>query len=290
MDRNNKNKKKVTKRAKMILDTSNEYCSMWYNKMMYAIDGCSTPEELLLLLNDCPIESLKMNHIDNKYLLFNACQHIGYENFALQLWKLYPEAAINQDGWENHRNPLQIACSKGCIDTASKLLNNIDCKFLNMPDSNGRTAIFYASKINNVAVVTLLLKNQNIDVNVQDIYGQTALHISCLHLSYGVIKLLLNNQNVNLDIEEKEGILCHGTAFRTFFRTISMTRHNTFESMHHIFNMFLRLTTFEKISCCDVDGTKVNFIHDHAEGGWTYFYGIEISNAEWIRILNKSAK
>ena len=108
MDRNNKYKKRVPKRAKMILDTSNEYCSNWYNKMIYAIDGCSTPEELLLLLlNDCPIESLKMNHIDNKYLLFFACQHIGYESIALQLWKLYPEAAIYQDGWENHRNPLR---------------------------------------------------------------------------------------------------------------------------------------------------------------------------------------
>ena len=65
-----------------------------------------------------------------------------------------------------------------------------------------------------------------------------------------------------------------GTALRTVFRTISMTRHYAFENMHHIFNMFLRLTTFEKISC-EVNGTKVNFIHDHADGGWTYFYGIE---------------
>lgn len=101
-----------------MLDAANEYCSMWYNKMMYAIaDGCSTPEALMVLLNDCPIESLKIHHIDNKYLLFFACQHIGYEHFALQLWKLYPEAAVYQDGWENHRNPLQIACIKGCIDT-----------------------------------------------------------------------------------------------------------------------------------------------------------------------------
>ena len=274
MNLNNKNKNKIAKRAKLMLDATNEYCIKMYNRMMDENDGCSTPEELMVLLNDCPIESLKMHHVDNKYLLFNACQHIGYENFALRLWKLYPEAAILQDGWKNHRNPLQIACSVGCIDTATKLLNDDDCKFLNMPDSNGRTALFYASRINNVAVVTMLLRHQNINVNVQDIYGQTALHFSCLHLSYDVIGLLLNNQNINLNLEEQEGILNDGTAFRTFFRAISMTRHNTFENMHHIFNMFLRLTPYEKISC-EVDGNRVNFIHDHAEGGWTYFYGIE---------------
>jgi ankyrin repeat protein len=267
-------RKKKTKRRKLMLDATNEYCSIMYNRMIDNIDGCSTPEELMVLLNDCPIESLKMNHIDSKYLLFNACQYIGYENFALQLWKLYPDAAVYQDGWENHRNPLQIACSKGCIDTATKILNNIDCKFLNMPDSNGRTALFYACRINNVAVVAMLLTYQNINVNVQDKYGQTALHVSCVHLSYDVIGLLLNNQNINLNLEEHVGILYHGTAFRTFFRTISMTRHNTFDNMHHIFNMFLRLTPIEKISC-EVDGSRVNFIHDHAEGGWTYFYGID---------------
>ena len=267
------NRKKNPKRAKLMLDAANEYCSMMYNRMIDLIDGCSTPEELMVLLNDCPIESLKINHIDSKYLLFYGCHDIGYENFALQLWKLYPDAAIYQDGWENHRNPLQIACSKGCINTATKLVDNIDCKFLNMPDSNGQTALFYASRINNVAVVTQLLTYQNINVNVQDIYGQTALHFSCVHLSYDVIGLLLNNQNINLNLEENVGILNHGIAFRTFFRTISMTRHNTFANMHHIFNIFLRLTPFELISC-EVDGSRVNFIHDHAEGGWTYFYGI----------------
>ena len=187
---------------------------------------------------------------------------------------MYPEAATNQDGWENHRNPLQTACSKGCTNTATILLKKFDCKFLNMPDSNGQTALFYASRTNNVAVVTMLLKNQDINVNVQDIYGKKALHSSCLHLSYGVIELLLNNQIINLNLVEHEGILNDGTAFRTFFRTISMTPHYAFENMHHIFNMFLGLTTFEKISC-EVDGTKVNFIHDHAEGGLPYFYGIE---------------
>ena len=60
MDQNNKNKKRVAKRAKMILDATNEYCSIMYNTMIDAINGCSTPEELLLLLNDCPIESLKI--------------------------------------------------------------------------------------------------------------------------------------------------------------------------------------------------------------------------------------
>jgi ankyrin repeat protein len=274
MDLNNKNKNKIAKRAKLMLDATNEYCIKMYNRMMDENDGCSTPEELMVLLNDCPIESLKMHHVDNKYLLFNACQHIGYENFALRLWKLYPEAAILQDGWKKHRNPLQIACSVGCIDTATKLLNDDECKFLNMPDSNGRTALFYASRINNVAVVTMLLSHQNINVNVQDKYGQTALHFSCVHLSYDVIGLLLNIQNINLNLEENVGILLHGTAFRTFFRTISMTRHNTFDNMHHIFNMFLRLIPIEEISC-EVDGSRVNFIHDHAEGGWTYFYGID---------------
>ena len=84
MDQNKKNKI-MAKRAKMMLDATNEYCSNMYKNMIDAIDGCSTPEELTVLLNDCPIESLKMNHIDSKYLLFYACQHIGYENFALQL-------------------------------------------------------------------------------------------------------------------------------------------------------------------------------------------------------------
>lgn len=192
---NTQNKTKETKRVKLMQEATNDSISM-YMSMVDAIDGCSTPEELMILLKDCTSESLQMKHVENKYLLFIACQHIGYETVALKLWELYPYAAIDQDGWENHRNPLHIASSEGRIDIATQLLEDAEA-FLNMPDANGQTPLFYASKKNNVTLANILLNTQDINVNVQDKNGQTALHISCLHLSYGVIELLLNNSNVN---------------------------------------------------------------------------------------------
>jgi ankyrin repeat protein len=267
MNPNNINKVKAAKRAKLKVEATTEYINFKYESMVKLIDGSSTPDELLILLNDdFPIESLQMKYVDNKNLLFFACQYNGYEGFALRLWELYPGAAIDQDGWVNHRNPLQIACSEGRFDIASKLLEYSDNIFLNMPDSHGRTALFHASKKNNVNLAKLLLQDKNIDVNVQDKYGQTSLHISCLHLSYGVIELLLNDKNIKLNLMDHAGLLENGTPIRTLFRTISMTRLYELSDMHHILNTFLRLIDFKEITC---------LLQEHAKGGWKYFYAID---------------
>jgi hypothetical protein len=51
-----------------------------------------------------------MKYDNNKNLLFFACQYNGHERFALQLWKLYPAAAIDQDHeWANYQNHMYKA-------------------------------------------------------------------------------------------------------------------------------------------------------------------------------------
>jgi ankyrin repeat protein len=275
MNPNSKNEFNASKRIKLTDEVANDINSK-FKGMIDAIDGCSTTNELMLLLSDCPVETLIKKDDDNKCLLFIACQHNGYESFALRLWQLYPSAAIDQDGWENYRNPLHIACIVGCVDIAEQLLENITNTFLNMTDSQGRTALFYASKLNNVNLAKLLLQNDTVDVNVQDFFGQTALHIGCLHLSFGVIELLLQHKNIQLRLKDNGGISQEGTAIRIFFRTVSMTRLNVLENMHRIFFMFLRLTPSEEMSC-DVNGTtgRISVIHEHVEGCWTYFHAFQ---------------
>jgi ankyrin repeat protein len=272
--KNKKNKNNPTKRVKMIHDTINDNSTIMYKKMTDAIDGCSTLEELDLLLSHCPIDSLKMNHINNKYLLFIACQYIGYERFALRLYEVYPEAAIDQDGWNNYRNPLHIACSEGRLDIVIQLVINDINKFLNMPDSHGRTALFYASKNNNVTLARELLHEPSIDINIQDNNGQTALHLACLALSYGVIELLLNNPNINLNLIERSGNSICGSALRMFIWTVSTTDMNSLDNMHHILNMFLRLTPPEAISSCS-NGNGFSILHEHADGAWPFFDAID---------------
>lgn len=275
MNPNKKTEENSSKKIKLMDDKVANDFNRKFDAIIDAIDGCSTTNELMLLLNDLPILTLKRNHNKIIRLLVIACQHSGYESFSLRLLELYPrKATLDQDGWENCRNPLHIACIDGRNDIAEQLLEHNSNILLNMPDSHGRTALFYASKLNNVNLVKMLLEEDTIDVNVQDKFGQTALHVSCLHLSYGVIELLINHKNTQLSLKDNGGISAHGTAIRTFFRTVSNTRLAVLEDMEHIFYTLL-YSNDEEIEC-DVTGNtgRVSVIHEHANGGWDYFYAI----------------
>jgi hypothetical protein len=110
MNPNNNNKIKAAKRAKLKQEEITNYINRKYESMIDEINGSSTPEELMGLLNDdVPIEALQMKYVNNKNLLFFACQYNGHERFALRLWELYPAAAIDQDEWANYRNHMHKA-------------------------------------------------------------------------------------------------------------------------------------------------------------------------------------
>jgi hypothetical protein len=91
------------KQVKLIRDSSAVH---WYRKLRHAIDGSTTQEELLQILNLCPIQALQYKDDKGQFLLHLACQIIGYETFAILLWEKYPNAAFKQKDWTNFCNSL----------------------------------------------------------------------------------------------------------------------------------------------------------------------------------------
>ena len=184
-----------------------------YRELRHAIDGTATEEELVVILNQCPIQALQYKDDKGQFILHLACQHIGYEKFALLVWEKYPNAAFLQKKWNNYRNPLQIACNVGRLDIIHTLMTGAS-NLINEQDSNGKTALFYACAKNQFEVIQLLMTNNTTNVNHQDKYGQTALHICCYSLSFRSMELLMNDTNLRMRLMD---YISYRTAFEVFF-------------------------------------------------------------------------
>ena len=234
-----------------------------YRKLRNAIDGTTIEDELVIILNQCPIQALQYKDNKGQFLLHLACQHIGYEKFAILVWEKYPNAAFLQKKWINFRNPLQIACNVGRLDMVHTLITGA-LNLINEQDSHGKTALFYACAKDQVEVIQLLMTNNTINVNHQDKYGQTALHICCYSLSFRSMELLMNDTSLHMRLME---FFSHRTAFEIFYFIVSTNHIYDTRAIYHIVGLFLQKLPEIK----DMISRKSNVIHAHVSGRWPVF-------------------
>ena len=248
----------------------------WYRRLRNAIDGTSTQEELVILLNQSPIQALKYK--DNGiFLLHHACQIIGYEKVALRMWEKYPDAAIKQKKWTGYRNPLHVACSEGRIDIVRLLMVGAP-HLINEQCSNGCTPLFSACKMDQVEVIKFLLTNStNINVNHCDKYNKNAAQICCYNRHDQALMILLNHPNMCLHT--------YLTTLESFFFAISTNYISDLTLVYDILNFLIKKIP----SVVDGNGRKFNLIHAHINGNWYYFYGFDylIENG-YVSLLNQN--
>ena len=206
-----------------------------------------------------------MQYKDEKgqYLLHLACQHVGYERFAILVWEKFPNAAFLQKKWINYRNPLQIACHDGRLDVVQTLIIGAT-NLINEQDSHGKTALFYACAKDQMEVIQLLMTNKTINVNHQDKYGQTALHICCYSLSFRSMELLINDTHIHM---RSMDFISYRTAFEIFFFIVSTNCIPDKLAVHHILRLFLQKLP----ELNDTKSRKSNIIHAHVSGRWPVF-------------------
>ena len=234
-----------------------------YRKLRHAIDGSTTEDELVNLLNQCPIQALQYKDDKRQFLLHLACQHIGYEKFAILLWEKYPNAAFLQKKWNNYRNPLQIAFNVGRLDMVQTLITG-SSNLINEQDSNGKTALFYACAKDQLGVIKFLMTNSTININHQDKYGQTALHICCYSLSLRSMELLMNDTNIRMRLME---FFSHRTAYEIFYFIVSTKCIPDINAVHHILKLFLQKLPEIK----ETKSRTSNVVHAHVSGRWPIF-------------------
>ena len=234
-----------------------------YRKLRHAIDGSTTEDELVNILNQCPIQALQYKDDKRQFLLHLACQHIGYEKFAILLWEKYPNAAFLQKKWINYRNPLQIACNVGRLDMVQTLITG-SSNLINEQDSNGKTALFYACAKDQLGVIKFLMTNSTININHQDKYGQTALHIYCYSLSFRSMELLMNHTNIRMRLME---FFSHRTAYEIFYFIVSTKCIPDINAVHHILKLFLQKLPEIK----EPKSRTSNVVHAHVSGRWPIF-------------------
>lgn len=101
---------------------------------------------------------------------------------------------------------------EGNIETFERLLRDVDRDEINSLDENGLGLIHWASDRGNDKILQLILNSNSIDVNLRDSEGQTALfyaascgHVQCLHL--------LLQHNADKSLIDNDGCSCLDVAY-----------------------------------------------------------------------------
>lgn len=94
---------------------------------------------------------------------------------------------------------LMCGCGHDCVDAVSVLVRQENCN-INAKNDNGYTALMksvdYSTKL-----VKLLLDTGNVDVNIQNNKGCTALMYACWHGNIDVVSLLLQHGGCSLELK-----------------------------------------------------------------------------------------
>lgn len=98
------------------------------------------------------------------------------------------------------------------IEKLKELLGNVDQSELNTLDDNGLGLIHWASDRGNAEVLELIINTKGIDIDLKDSEGQTAIFYasSCGHKD---CVILLLDHNANKGILDNEGMSCADVAF-----------------------------------------------------------------------------
>lgn len=118
----------------------------------------------------------------------------------------------NEDIIEDSSKSIEDFIKEGNIEKLKHLLKTIDSSDLNSLDDNGLGLIHWASDRGNSDVLKIIINTKGININLQDSEGQTALFYasSCGHKN--CVKLLLD-QGANKNILDNEESTCIDVAY-----------------------------------------------------------------------------
>jgi ankyrin repeat protein len=250
--------------------------------LIEALDGCSTDDEILDIINND--ESLvRVKDENNNYPLFLACQCTGYEAVAIKLYQVYPEA-LNLQFWNGSRNFCHISCGYGDPNMI-KIVAQQNRSLLSDCDGNGRSPLFYAcSKNKTECIKTILLYvNNYFDINRRDHFGQTAIHVCCQHQSFEAILILLNCENLDISICDNDG--------RTALFYLLLSKSYGGNKMLKKYEVITRyLSSFPNAIkyLCPSNGN--NIFHDAIINGWIcddYLVSLLLSRDNVHHLLNQ---
>ncbi|KAJ3403875.1 hypothetical protein CcCBS67573_g06458 [Chytriomyces confervae] len=106
--------------------------------------------------------------------------------------------ALDDADW----TPLMIAVSVGSAPLVDFLLQN--GADVNLQNENKQTPLFYAASKGWLDVCQLLISH-GAKINVRDHLNQTALHRACAKGNVALVRLLLEQNNIKLDIDDRDG-------------------------------------------------------------------------------------
>ena len=97
------------------------------------------------------------------------------------------------------------ACTNGRTELLSLLLKDPRIN-VNIENNCGSTGFISACNHRHTAIVSLLLKDPRVDVNKRDIYGRTGFFLSCHNDFLEIVSLLLRDQRI--DASERFSYAC----------------------------------------------------------------------------------
>ena len=102
----------------------------------------------------------------------------------------------------NNSTSLMIACKNGHTDITRLLLKRNDIK-VNVRNNEGNTALMFACEYRYRDIIEILLTKNDINVNEKNNEGNTVLMIACLYRYTEIVKLLLERDDIQIEINEK---------------------------------------------------------------------------------------
>lgn len=147
--------------------------------------------------NNMPFE--KIEHIINRILLLK-CIDINYHYSCHTL--------------------LTYACMNNGLNLVSNILKNDGIDVNSIESNKGDTPLIIAVRQNNFDIVDLLIKEPNINVNIQNFEQETALIIATTNKLHKIIDLIINHKKFD-PIESRANysfILSNGEISKNFFQ------------------------------------------------------------------------
>ncbi len=160
------------------------------------------------------IKALKEEHLESLGLI-NGQEEKCYSDLFTAFDtndKRYIRNAINKSSLNSSNKfgetALHIACNKGFEEIVELLLQKQSK--VNATDSLLETPLHKASRENHIGTTLILLKNQNIKIDLQNSSKETALHIACKNNFENLAQsLIVNNADIALKDEENRSALHH---------------------------------------------------------------------------------
>lgn len=183
---------------------------LFYNKVNVGLSIVDIPDNS----NNLPIYYAIINknfYATKQLLLFNSdlyhknndgfnSLHLAVYSRSLDICRLIINSNIDINSRSNSgETALHIACNLNLFDISKFLIDNhADINLLDF--DNEYSPLHYAITSNNFDIFSLLLKQSNINLNLQDFFGNSPLHYAIIEKNFKAIDLLISSNISSLNI------------------------------------------------------------------------------------------